>query len=60
MRQWSLSLAQELLGNAEADRLSVDSAVGAGVGAVALVLVIVASTVYAALRLRTIRLATAG
>ncbi len=59
VRQWSLSLAQELLGNAQADRLSVNSAVGAGVGAVALVLVIVASTVYAALKLRTIRLATA-
>lgn len=59
VRQWSLAIAEQLLGSADAQRLTVNAAVGVVAGSVALVVVFVASTVYAGIRLRTIRLATA-
>lgn len=60
VRQWSLALAEKMLGAADAARLGVDAAVGLGTGVVALVVLAVASTVYAGMRLRTIHLATAA
>lgn len=59
VRQWALALAERLLGSAEADRLGVDAAVGPAAGGTALAVVVVAGTVYAGLRLRSIRLSTA-
>ena len=59
VRQWSLALAEQLLGTSQADRLGVHAAVGVGAGSVALMLVAIASTVYAGLRLQTIHLAAA-
>jgi ABC-2 type transport system permease protein len=59
VRQWSLALAEKMLGAADAARLGLDAAVGLGTGVVALVALAVASTIYAGMRLRTIHLATA-
>ncbi|MBK7624300.1 MAG: ABC transporter permease subunit [Kineosporiaceae bacterium] len=56
VRQWSLALAQWVLGTGEAERLGVDAAVGTTAGLIALVVLTVASTVYAGMRLRTLRL----
>lgn len=58
VRQWSLSVAEKLLGTDDAARLGVGAAVGLPTGLVALVLLTVAATVFAGVRLRTLRLAT--
>ncbi len=59
VRQWSLAVAEQVLGAADAARLGVDAAVGTGVGVVALLLLAVAATAFAGVRLRSLRLATA-
>lgn len=59
VRQWSLALAEWLLGTADAARLRVDAAVGAPAGLICLIALFAGSTVYAGVRLRSIRLAAA-
>jgi len=59
VRQWSMAVGQQVLGTDAATRFGVDAAVGTGVGTVALVLLAVGCTVFAGMRLRTLRLLTA-
>ncbi len=56
VRQWSLALAQWLLGATEAEGLGLDAAVGPTAGLIALVLLTVGGGVYAGVRLRSLRL----
>ena len=58
VQQWSMAVVQQTLGDS-AERLDVDAAVGIGAALVLLVLVTVASTAYAGLRLQTLRLTEA-
>jgi ABC-2 type transport system permease protein len=55
IQQWALALTEQTLGD-DAARLGVASAVDVGTAAALLLLVVLASTWYAARRLRTIRL----
>lgn len=55
IQQWSLAVAQELLGDT-AGNLGVDSAVGFGTGLALLSVVTVGATAYAGRRLQTLRL----
>jgi len=59
VRQWSLSVAEQMLGTGAAARFGMDAAVGVGTGVVALLVVAVTCTGYAGMRLRTLRLLTA-
>lgn len=59
IRQWSLSLAEKVLGADTAGRLGLDAAVGVQTGVIALLVLAAASTWYAGSRLRSLRLATA-
>ncbi len=59
VRQWSLALAEHLMGPAQATRLGVYPAVGPVAGAVALAVVVLGGALYAGVRLRSIRLLSA-
>jgi ABC-2 type transport system permease protein len=56
IQQWSLALTQRIIGSSNASDLGVSSAVGLPAGLILLLVVTVAGTAYAGLRLRSIRI----
>jgi ABC-2 type transport system permease protein len=56
IQQWSLSLTARILGSSNASDLGVSAAVGLPTGLILLIVVSVAGTAYAGLRLRSIRI----
>jgi ABC-2 type transport system permease protein len=55
--QWAASITEAIVGEATAESLDIDSAVGLGVGVTLLTVVTIGATWYAGHKLRTIRLA---